>query len=539
MDYFKRYSALYGSILATLLFLWLGFCESPWWHLGTLIMGGFAVLGIFDVVQPRHTLLRNYPILAHFRWMFEHLRPYLRQYIVESNLEGRPFNEVERGLIYARAKGDEDYHPLGTELDLYSAQSEWITHSMKPAKVIKDDLRVLVGNEQCKKPYSASLLNISAMSFGALGAHAIEALNMGAKRGNFYHDTGEGAISPYHLKHGGDLVWELGTGYFGCRDKNGNFDKAQFRDKALANSVKMVEIKLNQGAKPGHGGVLPAAKITPEIAMTRGISMEEDCVSPSYHTAFSTPVELLEFAAHLRELSDGKPVGIKFCVGQPHEIFAIIKAMLKTGIILDYMVVDGAEGGTGAAPLEFSDHMGMPLREGLILVRNALVGSNLRDKVRIAASGKVSSAFTIASNCAIGADWCNAARAFMFALGCIMSMKCHTNRCPTGITTQDPSRQKGLVVPQKALRVDRFHARTIHTLKELIAAAGLEHTEDLKPTHFYHRISAVEAKTIDHIYTFLKPGSLLEGDLNKTYTRWWESAQADSFEPLNHNNHSR
>jgi len=504
---------------------------SPGWLWFLVLFVPLLAIGAFDRNQPEHSLRRNFPLMARFRWLFEDLGPFLRQYIIEDDLSGKPYNRMHRALIYARAKGDEDAHPFGTELDVYSSEYELISHSMAPKEKAKEPSRVKVGGPQCPNPYSASILNISAMSFGALGANAIEAMNLGAKRGGFYHDTGEGSISPYHRKHGGDLVWELGSGYFGCRNKDGSFDQVSFADQANTDQVKMVEIKLSQGAKPGHGGVLPGAKVSSEIAATRHVPAGQDCVSPAYHTAFSTPREMVEFAAKMREWSGGKPAGIKLCVGHAHEVFAIMKAMLDSGILLDFIVVDGGEGGTGAAPQEFSNNIGMPLREGLILVRNALVGSGLKDKVRLGASGKVSSGFSIAANCAIGADWCNAARAFMFSVGCVQSLKCHTGRCPTGVTTQDPILQRGLVVEDKAERVTRFHNNTLGTLNEMVAAAGLNHPNELQPYHLHHRTTAVELKAIDRLFPFLRENELIEDADGSAYATWWRAADPDSFAP--------
>lgn len=488
-------------------------------------------VGVWDLLQPRHTLMRNYPVLAHFRWMFEFLRPFLRQYIVEGDREARPYNRDQRSLIYQRAKDVVDVQPFGTDLDVYDGQYQMMTHSMAPRPKSNEDFRVRVGTAACRKPYDVSLLNVSAMSFGSLSAPAIEALNLGAKRGGFYHDTGEGGISPYHTRHGGDLVWEIGTGYFGCRDDQGGFDRARFKELAALEQVRMIEIKLSQGAKPGHGGVLPKAKITTEIAATRKIPMSEDCVSPAFHTAFSTPRELMEFAASLREDSGGKPVGIKLCVGHPWEVLAICKAMLDTGLRLDFIVVDGGEGGTGAAPEEFSNHIGMPLREGLLFVRNALVGTGLRREIRLAASGKVFSAYTLAANLALGADWCNAARAFMLSLGCVQTKNCHTDRCPTGVATQNPSRQRGLVVADKAPRVHNFHRHTLEHLADIIAAAGLDHPNELHPHHLLHRRTATELVSLDKMYSYLAPNSLLEDPDATPYGEWWRAADPDSFKP--------
>ena len=367
------------------------------------------------------------------------------------------------------------------------------------------------------------------MSFGALGGRAIEALNLGARLAGCYHDTGEGSMSPYHLKHGGDVVWQVASGYFGCRDQTGHFDPAMFADHAANPAVKMIEIKLSQGAKPGHGGVLPAAKVTPEIAATRGVPLGQDCVSPARHSAFGTPVELMEFAAKLRDLAGGKPIGLKLCVGNPHEVFALSKAMLKTGIRLDFIVIDGGEGGTGAAPEELSDRVGMPLREGLMITRNALVGAGLKSEVRLAASGKVTSGAGVAINAALGADWCNAARAFMFSIGCIQSLKCHTDTCPTGIATQSAARQRGLVVEEKALRVARFHGATMKALHEIIVATGLDSPSDLRPSHLRQRINVAEMRQIDEIQPFVQPGELIAGTGHATLARWWNAASPDTF----------
>lgn len=448
---------------------------------------------------------------------------------MESDLDGRPFSHDERALVYARAKGDVSTHPFGTELDVYSEEYEWLAHSIAPSRHAEKYTRVSVGTDQCSRPYSAARLNISAMSFGALGSNAIEALNLGARIGGFYHDTGEGGLSPYHLKHGGDIVWELGSGYFGCRNASGNFDPAHFRDKATNDAVVMTEIKLSQGAKPGHGGLLPGPKVTAEIARIRDIPEGEDCLSPPFHTAFSTPRELLAFAAQMRDLSGGKPVGIKLCVGYPHELFAVVKAMIETEILVDFIVIDGAEGGTGAAPTELSDRVGMPLREGLILARNALVGTNLKDKVRLAASGKVNSGAAIAMNAALGADWCNAARSFMFSLGCVQSMRCHTDTCPTGVATQSPARQRALVVPEKAERVARFQRATLDALHDIVVAAGLNSPDEFTPDGLRQRINAAEMRSIDEIYPFVQPGELLDGARDPRLANWWNAADPASF----------
>ncbi|GBH32403.1 FMN-binding glutamate synthase family protein [Sphingobium xenophagum] len=517
-------AGLVGTIAVTLIGL-----RHPraFWLL--LLFVPLLVVALIDLLQTHHSLRRNYPVSARFRWFFEWLRPFLRSYIVESDLDGRPFSHDERALVYARAKGDVSTHPFGTELDVYSEEYEWLAHSIAPSRHAEKYTRVSVGTDQCSRPYSAARLNISAMSFGALGSNAIEALNLGARIGGFYHDTGEGGLSPYHLKHGGDVVWELGSGYFGCRDASGNFDPAHFRDKATNDAVVMTEIKLSQGAKPGHGGLLPGPKVTAEIARIRDIPEGEDCLSPPFHTAFSTPRELLAFAAQMRDLSGGKPVGIKLCVGYPHELFAVVKAMIETEILVDFIVIDGAEGGTGAAPTELSDRVGMPLREGLILARNALVGTNLKNKVRLAASGKVNSGAAIAMNAALGADWCNAARSFMFSLGCVQSMRCHTDTCPTGVATQSPARQRALVVPEKAERVARFQRATLDALHDIVVAAGLNSPDEFTPDGLRQRINAAEMRSIDEIYPFVQPGELLDGARDPRLANWWNAADPASF----------
>jgi len=501
--------------------------EPARWTLWLLIP--LVILALWDFLQREHTLRRNYPVLARIRWLMEDLRPFAQAYIVEDDLDGRPFSHQARALVYARAKGDLDSHPMGTELDVYSNEYEWLSHSIAPKQDAPDHWRVTVGEGTCAKPYSAALLNISAMSFGSLSARAIEALNAGAALGGFAHNTGEGSISRYHRSPGGDLIWELGSGYFGARRSDGHFDPDQFRDNATSDQVKMIEIKLSQGAKPGHGGVLPGAKVTEEIAEARGVPVGETVISPAAHPAFSTPVQLLEWLTSLRDLSGGKPVGIKLCVGQPHELFALGKAMLETGLHPDFITVDGAEGGTGAAPLELSNSVGMPLREGQIMVRNMLVGLALKDKVKIAASGKLHSGAQLAKAFALGADWCNAARPFMFALGCVQSMNCHRGTCPTGIATQDAWRQRGLVVEEKAPRIARFQRQTLHSLREIVVAMGLASPWEIDPHDMRERLNGARSDAIDRIYTFLEPGQLLEDADATPYARHWHAARADTF----------
>ncbi|KIV75613.1 FMN-binding glutamate synthase family protein [Pseudomonas otitidis] len=526
----SRYAFFAFCVLFTL--VTLPFIHHEWlWPL-TLLTALLSLLGIVDLLQDRHAVRRNYPILGNIRYLVEGIRPEIRQYLLEGDGEQLPFSRAQRSLVYARAKNEGADKPFGTLIDVYQPGFEFIGHSMRPAPLSDpSSFRVVIGGPQCKHPYSASVFNISAMSFGSLSANAIRALNQGARRGNFYHDTGEGSISPYHREHGGDLVWELGSGYFGCRTATGQFDPERFAAQAASPQVRMIEIKLSQGAKPGHGGILPKHKVTEEIALTRGVPMGEDCISPSRHSAFSTPIEMLQFIERLRELSGGKPVGFKLCIGHPWEFMGIAKAMLETGILPDFIVVDGTEGGTGAAPLEFTDHIGVPLREGLLFVHNVLVGLNLRDKIRLGASGKIVSAFDIASVLAIGADWANSARGFMFAIGCIQSQSCHTNKCPTGVATQDPLRQRALVVPDKAERVFNFHRNTLKALAEMLAAAGLEHPSQLEPRHLVRRVSDREIRLFSQLHVFLKPGDLLRDDLEADfYARMWAMARADSFE---------
>ncbi|KEP69377.1 glutamate synthase [Thioclava dalianensis] len=537
-----------GALILGVIGLGLAFV-SLWWLLLAAVGLGLFALGLYDYFQTRWTITRNYPVAARFRWLFYDLRPFLRAYIVEGDLEGKPFSYEARNLVHARARGETDTHPFGTELDVESEEYAWINHSIAPNDDPDTSPRVSVGNAQCAKPYSASVLNISAMSFGALSGNAVEALNIGAKLGGFYHDTGEGGYSPYHAKHGGDIVWELGSGYFGARDKSGRFDADLFAEQASRDQVKMTEIKLSQGAKPGHGGLLPAAKVTEEIAQTRKVPAHQDCLSPRGHSAFSTPVEMMEFAARMRDLSGGKPVGLKLCIGQPHEAFALVKAMQTSGIYPDFIVVDGAEGGTGAAPLELSDHVGMPMVDGVILMRNALVGAGIKDKVRLAASGKVYSGYGLAHSMAMGVDWCNAARAFMFSIGCIQAQRCHLGTCPTGITTQDKARQRGLIPQVQGERAARFHKKTLEALSDIVASAGLKHPTDLQPHHIVHRIGVTQGHTIDRVYPFLPEGILNDDPDSTDYADWWHAADPHSFKPrtdlvrrrasLTHNSHAK
>ena len=532
-----RYAAWLATAVGALLFAFTYVAFGSGGGLALLFLLLFG-LGLRDTRQRRHSVLRNYPVIGHIRFLLEFIRPEIRQYFIEGDSEAAPFSRQQRSLVYQRAKGDADKRPFGTQLDVHAIGYEWINHSIAPTHVASHDFRITIGEggSSCTQPYCASIFNISAMSFGALSANAILALNGGAKRGNFAHDTGEGSISQHHRVHGGDLIWEIGSGYFGCRNDDGSFNEERFAANARDPQVKMIELKLSQGAKPGHGGVLPGPKVTPEIATARGVPVGVDCVSPSSHGAFRTPIEMMQFIERLRQLSGGKPTGFKLCIGHPWEWFAICKAMLETGILPDFIVVDGGEGGTGAAPLEFTDHVGAPLQEGLLLVHNTLTGLNLRSRIKIGCAGKVVSAFDIARTMALGADWCNAARGFMFSLGCLQAHTCHTGNCPTGVTTQDPKRQQALVVPTKTERVWRFHQNTLEALKELVQAAGLTHPSQITASHIVRRMADHEVRLLANQLSFVKPGALLaamDGSRewpHNVFKQYWPLAQTDSFQ---------
>ncbi len=528
---FVRFSPLVLSIILTLGAL-SGLIFSDWFLIALFVFGALALIGIHDLIQTNHAITRNYPILGHLRFFFEEIRPEIRQYLIESDQDEEPFSRDVRSIVYQRAKDVEDAKPFGTKKRVYDSGFQWITHSVKPRHIENPDFRIEIGGPQCSRPCNLSLYNISAMSFGALSANAIMALNRGAAMGGFAHDTGEGGISRYH-REGGDLIYEVGSGYFGCRNHDGSFNPDKFKLRAADDQVKMIEIKLSQGAKPGHGGMLPAAKISPEIAEARDIPMGVDCVSPASHSAFDTPLEMMHFIAQLRELSGGKPVGFKLCLGHRREFMCMVKAMLETGILPDFIVVDGKEGGTGAAPLEFANHMGFPLVEGLSFVHNTLRGAGLRDRIRLGASGKLVTAFDIAKVLAIGADWANSARGFMFAIGCIQAQSCHTNRCPTGVTTQDKVRQRALVVSDKAQRVANFHRNTMKALCEMTGAAGLTHPGQFLPHHLLVRDRDRDYKVGDEVYPYMPEGFLLrEDDDRMGYFKRWNRARAEAFEPF-------
>lgn len=503
----------------------------PWVRWAYLVVAPLIALGVADVLQPRHAIKRNFPLLGHGRYLLESIRPEINQYFVESDIDGRPFNREKRSNIYQRAKRELNTRPFGTKRDVYEVGYEWINHSMSPIIPDLPDPRVMVGGPECTQPYAASVFNISAMSYGSLSKNAIISLNKGAHGGGFYHNTGEGGLSPYHLESGGDLVWQIGTGYFGCRELDGTFCPHMFAEKALLPQVKMIEIKLSQGAKPGHGGILPKEKITPEIAKIRGLPMGQDIVSPPAHSAFRTPRELLAFIRQLRELSGGKPVGFKLCVGVKHEFLSICKAMAEMGTMPDFITVDGGEGGTGAAPMEFSDTVGTPMEDGLVFVHNALKGFGLREHIRIIASGKVSTGFHIAKCIAMGADLCNSARGMMFALGCIQALQCHSNTCPTGVATQDPELVAGLVIDHKWRRVMNFHDATIYNFVEILGATGLSHPSELRPWHINRRISATEVRHLAEIYEYIEPNSLVQVPYPVSFRKAMARASAEAFTP--------
>ena len=499
-------------------------------YAATALTAGYWKLGLEDINQKRHTVRRNFPVIGHLRYVFEQLRPEIYQYFVESDQGGRPFSRDQRSQAYQRAKNIDATMPFGTRFDVYEEGYEWVTHSLWPTHIDEAASRVTIGGKNCTQPYSAALLNVSAMSYGALSDNAILALNGGAQLGGFYHNTGEGGVSRFHLQPGGDIVWNVGTGYFGCRTKDGKFCPEMFVDTVSQPQVKMVEIKLSQGAKPAHGGILPAAKVTPTIAEARGVPLGEDCNSPPRHSAFSGPEGLVEFIGQLRELSGGKPVGFKLCVGNPVEFAAITKAIQKAGPGNgpDFITIDGGEGGTGAAPPEFSNRVGMPLIEGLSIARNFLLGADIRKDIKIIASGRVVNGFDLVRTLSLGADVCNSARAMMFALGCIQALKCNTNQCPTGIATTDPKLFEGLSVDDKRVRVRNYQKKTVHTALEIVGALGLETPGDLKAHHVWRRIDGFKTMQYESIYNTLRTGSLLDGEGTGKgmYEKWWKEADA-------------
>ncbi|MHC5065888.1 MAG: FMN-binding glutamate synthase family protein [Planctomycetota bacterium] len=494
-----------------------------------LILGPLLAAGVQDYVQTKHAIRRNYPLLGRFRYWLEAIRPEINQYFIESNTDGRLFSRDERSLVYQRAKSTLDTMPFGTRMDMYQSGYEWLNHSMAPRHVDPSSLRVTVGGPDCSKPYSSSVLNISAMSYGALSGNAIRALNGGAKDGNFAHNTGEGGISPHHLAMGGDLIWQIGTGYFGCRTLHGDFDPGLFAANAARPEVKMIEIKVSQGAKPGHGGILPAKKVTPEIAKIRNVPLGQDVLSPPAHRAFSTPIEMMRFIAELRELSAGKPVGFKLCVGKRREFLALCKAMVETGITPDFIAVDGAEGGTGAAPVEFTDRVGSPAVESIIFVHNALQGFGLRDRIRVIGSGRMTTGFGMIKSMILGGDMVYSARAMMLALGCIQALRCNANDCPAGVATQNPNLAAGLVVTDKRRRVAAFHRESVSSIAELLGTMGLSQSHELRPWHLMRRVSSTEVRHYGELYRYLESGELLGEQVPDEYARAVIAATAATF----------
>jgi glutamate synthase domain-containing protein 2 len=525
-----RRTFVYSSVAVTaLILLWAYFHIEA--LLAFVVVGPLIYMGIADMVQTRQSLKRNFPLLGRLRYVFEDLRPKIQQYFVESDTDGAPINRIDRSVIYQRAKKQVDTTPFGTQLNVYAEGYEWMSHSIVPIDFhkVEHHPRVRVGNKDCLQPYDSSVLNISAMSFGSLSANAVEALNAGAKIGGFAHNTGEGGISPHHIKHGGDVIWQIGTGYFGARTEEGMFSPEAFQKNASRPTVKMIELKISQGAKPGHGGILPGKKNTPEIAAIRGVKAGTTVFSPPFHSAFKTPREMILFIKEMRDLSGGKPVGFKLCIGRKSEFISICKAMVELDIYPDFITVDGGEGGTGAAPPEFSNFVGMPLLDGLAFVENMLRGFNIRQHIKLCAAGKVLTGFQMARAIALGADICNSARAMMMALGCIQALECNRNTCPTGVATQDPQLTKGLVIDDKKVRVANYHKHTIESFVELIAAAGIDNPRRLNRHQIYRRVFMNEVKTFEEIYPSLPTGAMLNGGTPERYQKSFEAASSDKF----------
>lgn len=526
-----RKGFIISAVIALIGTFLLGWYASAWWYVATAAVAGLTVMGINDMMQTKHSIMRTYPVVGRMRYWMEALRPKMYQYFVESDIDGSPINRIDRSTIYQRAKKEMDTMPFGTQLDVYEEGYEWMSHSISPKDFHKlsHNPRVTIGNKDCKQPYSASIFNVSAMSFGSLSSNAIEALNAGAKIGNFAHNTGEGGISPYHLKHEGDIIWQIGTGYFGCRDDEGNFSDEVFRESAAKPQIRMIELKLSQGAKPGHGGILPAKKNTPEIAAIRHVKPGTTIYSPPYHSAFTNPKELVLFLHRMRELSGGKPVGFKLCIGRKSEFIGICKAMIELDIYPDFITVDGGEGGTGAAPQEFSNHVGAPLLDGLAFVHNMLNGFNIRQHIKVIASGKILSGWHLVRAVALGADACNSARAMMMALGCIQALQCNSNKCPTGVATQDPALSIGLVVSDKKHRIANYHTETLKTFVELIGAAGIDDYKKLSRSHIYRRVFMNEVRTFEDIFPSLELNCMRENRIPEKYKQDYEQAFADRW----------
>lgn len=493
-----------------------------------LFFVGWALLGGYELFFGISNLRRNYPVLANIRYGLEHIRPEIQQYFIANNVEERPFSRERRNLIYRRAKGANDTLPFGTEQDIAAEGYRSLIHSINSKHVAQEHVRVLFGGPECKKPYSASRLNISAMSFGSLSSTAIAALNRGAALGNFAHNTGEGGLSQYHLKHGGDIIWQIGTGYFGCRNPDGSFNDEAFAERAVLEAVKMIEIKLSQGAKPSHGGVLPGAKVTQEIAEIRLVEVGKTVNSPANHPEFDTPKGLLKFVKRLRDLSGGKPVGFKLCLGKKVEFMAIVKAMIETGILPDFITVDGAEGGTGAAPVEFSNRLGTPCIEATYYINQVLIGAGVRDKMRLISAGHTATGFDMLEKIIVGANTVNAARSMMIAVGCVQAKSCNTNKCPTGVATQDPARSRAINVNEKSLRVKNYHEATVQAALELAGAMGFSDPDHMAPADLFSRFEG-RAKNFDEIYESLIENQLHTENIPASYRDDWHKATAEHF----------
>ena len=510
-----RFKFVVGSILL------LGAIAAGAYFVSPLILWSLVVflpllaMGTYDMLQTRHALHRNYPLLGRLRYVMEAVRPGIQQYFIENDLNGRPFSRRKRSLIYQRAKSEKETVPFGTQVDVYDEGYEWMVHSSYPidAKKLTPHPKVHIGGADCKQPYNLSLFNISAMSYGSLSANAVMAMNNGAKLGDFAHNTGEGGISPYHKK-GGDLIYQIGTGYFGCRAADGNFDPEKYKETVAYEGVKMIELKLSQGAKPGKGGILPAIKNTKEIAGIRGVEPHTAVLSPSYHKAFEGKGAegLMHFIKELRDLSGGKPVGFKLCIGSEKEFYDMCKAMIKTGIKPDFITIDGGEGGTGAAPVEFSDSLGIPMIDGLTFAVDTLVAFDLKKDIAVIAAGRITCAFDMVKVLAAGADSCYSARAMMMAVGCIQALECHSNKCPTGVATQDKKLMKGLVVEDKATRVHYYHKKTMKTFVDMMAAAGIDHPSRFERRHIYRRTTSGVVKRYDQIFPNMPVGCCLNID---------------------------
>jgi glutamate synthase domain-containing protein 2 len=494
-----------------------------------IIVIPITLLGLRDILQKKRTILRNYPVIGHFRYILESIRPEIQQYFVERFDDGKPFSREQRSVVYQRAKGELDTIAFGTQHDVYAAGSEWLEHSLNVCDHLKVEDRITLGNKDCKQPYSASRLNISAMSYGSLSKTAIESLNLGAKRGDFFHNTGEGGISPYHLKHGGDLCWQIGTAYFGCRNNDGSFNEEMFAEKAKGPTVKLIEIKLSQGAKPGHGGMLPGSKVNAEVAQIRSVEIGHDVISPPKHNTFSTPKGLVKYVAKLRELSGGKPVGFKLCLGKKEEFFAICKAMIEYDTYPDFITIDGSEGGTGAAPREFSNSLGTPLNDSLNFIHNALIATGIRHHVKLIVSGKVVDAFNMVCKFSLGADMCNSARGMMFAIGCIQALRCNSNNCPAGVATQDPALYSLIDIESKADRVSNFHRKSIDELHHLIAASGVDKISGIEKNHIKRRIGPGQIMNYDELYPRLHANSLVDGSYTGRWKEIWDSCSPEKF----------